>query len=92
MVGFGTKRQAGEENFPSSKENQHMQPSRVTRPGTDDPLHSAGKPNMRDYVDSMDTAFPAGSRSTTQIAGKQSGLSFTVWLVMSSCLLLEGVS
>lgn len=79
MVGFGTKKQADEDCYGkskgSSKENQHMQPRAVVNPNTvdaslADPLHT-GKTNMRDYVDSMDTAFPAGGRSHAQSEGKQ---------------------
>ena len=52
-----------------------MQPRAVVNPNTvdaslADPLHT-GKTNMRDYVDSMDTAFPAGGRSHAQSEGKQ---------------------
>ena len=72
MVGFGmSKKPAIEDCYgASSKENQHVQPSRAAPPSTDDPLHASGKANMRDYVDSMDTAFPAGARSHAKADGK----------------------
>jgi hypothetical protein len=77
MVGFGrqtpTKRQADDWH----KENQPRPMNSSGGPHTSDasladPLHGAGK-TMRDYVDSMDSAFPAGPRShgpTTQPEGK----------------------
>lgn len=79
MVGFGTCKKQAVEDYGSYKENKHMQPRSAANPNTvdaslADPLHAAGKPNMRDYVDSMDTAFPAGARSHAQSEGKHSTL------------------
>ena len=79
MVGFGTKKPPSEDCYGkckgSSKENQHTQPRAVMNPSTvdaslADPLHT-GKTNMRDYVDSMDSAFPPAGRSKAQSEGKQ---------------------
>jgi hypothetical protein len=74
MVGFGTSKKQGVEDFygASSKENtsKNIQP-RAAVPSSDDPLYTSGKPNMQDYVDSMDAAFPAGARCRAQPEGNR---------------------